>query len=513
MVNIANEQNLIPLNKRSKEEVKRIQSMGIKKSAETRAMRKTLRQDLKAVLDMKDNNGTTLQENMTKALIKQALKGNVRAYEVARDTVGEEKEQKEHYNISIPAKLIAKSFVDINRDIDNRKYLEYWFLGGRGSTKSTYWGHKVIELLNNNPNMCALFIRKVSNTLKDSVFSQMKYSDEVFKEEYPFIDNKWKFIKNPMEAINENGQVMYFRGADDPTKIKSIRPPKDKYIGLVIYEEFDQMAGMSEIRTINQSVIRGGEDFVQFYCCNTPKSKMHFVNKEALIPKDNRIIHHSDYRSVPKEWLGQTFIDEAEYLKKINPKAYEHEYLGKAVGIGGTVFENLEIREITDSEINTFDYIYQGIDWGYYPDPFDFGKMYYDSSKRELYLFFEYRANKKGNQEIDNILKEMNVDILDVTTADSAEPKSIGDFKSYGWNIHGAIKGAGSVNEGIKWLQSLNKIIIDPVRCPNTAKEFTLYEYLKDKDGNDISGYPDADNHSIDRTRYAMERIWKKKGQ
>ncbi len=462
---------------------------------------------------MKDNNGSTLQENMTKSLIKQALKGNVRAYEIARDTIGEEKEEQEHYKISIPAKLIAKSFSDINRDIDDRDHLEYWFLGGRGSTKSTYWGHKVIELLNNNPDMCAIFIRKVSNTLKDSVVSQMKYSDEVFKEEYPFINNNWKFTKSPLEAINKNtGQVMYFRGCDDPTKIKSIRPPKGKYIGIIVYEEFDQMAGMNEIRTINQSVIRGGEDFVQFYCCNTPKSLQHFVNKEAKVPKENRIIHRSDYRDVSKKWLGQAFIDEAEYLKEVNPTAYEHEYLGIATGVGGVVFENVTLREITDDEIETFDYVYQAFDWGWHPHPLHFGKMYYDGKKRILYIYFEYRANKKSNLQVHEELVELGVNIGEMTTGDSAENKSIGDFKSWGWNIRGAKKGAGSVHQGIKWLQSLNEIVIDNKRCPETASEFLNYEYLKDKDGNDISDYPDEKDESIDVARYALEHIWRVRG-
>ncbi|MCZ9312805.1 MAG: terminase large subunit, partial [Methanocorpusculum sp.] len=77
----------------------------------------------------------------------------------------------------------------------------------------------------------------------------------------------------------------------------------------------------------------------------------------------------------------------------------------------------------------------------------------------------------------------------------------------------GAIKGPDSVRYGIKWLQSLKKIVIDPVTCPETKKEFTGYEYERTADGEIMSGYHDEDNHSIDSVRYAMERVWKRKGQ
>ena len=90
-------------------------------------------------------------------------------------------------------------------------------------------------------------------------------------------------------------------------------------------------------------------------------------------------------------------------------------------------------------------------------------------------------------------------------TCDSAEPKSIDELRSYGLRVQGAVKGPDSIDYGIRWLQSLEEIIIDNVRCPNTAKEFGMYEYEKDKLGNFKSKYPDELNHSIDATRYSRE--------
>lgn len=426
----------------------------------------------------------------------------------------DKEEEQNKAKVFIPAKDLPPAFINVYRDMINRGHTEYWLGGGRGSIKSSFAGEMIIELLENNPNMCAIVIRRYTNTLKDSVGAQLEWAVSQLSDTYPWLTEDYVFKKSPLEAVKrETKQKIYFRGTDDPGKIKSIKPPKGMYIGIIWYEEFDQIQGMNAVRKINQSIVRGGEDFIQIYTYNTPASRQHFVNKEKRIIKKNRLVHLSDYRSAPKEWLGQAFIDEAEFIKETNLKIYENEYLGLETGDGGNVFENLEIREITDEEISKFDWRYKGIDWGWYPDPFAYNNMYYNSNKRELYIFDELNCNKTSNQETWNKLKEKGVTEEDLITADSAEQKSIGDYKSYGSNIRGAVKGPGSVEYSMKWLSSLNKIIIDRRRCPNTAREFEEYELEKDKDGNIITGYPDKNNHHIDAVRYALERVWSRRGE
>ena len=423
--------------------------------------------------------------------------------------------EREKVQIYLPAKDIGKSFVDLNRYIDERKYREYWLEGGRASIKSSYWSEKTIELLENNENMCAIIIRKVGNTLKDSVYSQMQWGIDQLDETYPGIKERWKGTTSPLQFVNkETGQIIYFRGADDPGKIKSIKPPKGKYIGVIVYEEFDQMNGMNEVRKIDQSVVRGGNDFVIFRIYNTPPSSRHFVNIEKKKLKETRLIHKSTYLDVPKEWLGQPFIDEAEYMKEVAYKIYANEYLGDETGDGGDVFENIEVREITDVEIDIFDYIYQGMDFGWYPDPLAWTKMCFQSSTKTLYIFDEFVVNKMSNADVWKFLQEnKGVTNNDLITADSAEPKSIGDFQSYGSLMRGAKKGPDSVEYSMKWLSGLAKIVIDPKRCPKCVEEFTTYQYDQDKDGNYISGYVDKDNHCIDSVRYALNPIWRRKGE
>ncbi len=497
-------------------------SRGGKASGEARRKKATMLSVLESTLDKVPINDKTNPNNLsyremaTLGLIKGAVKGNANNYEIISKMMSE-KEKADNITelvITLPARDIASSFVDVNRQIDNRAYREYYFEGGRGSTKSSFISEKIIELLENNERMCAVILRKVKDTLKDSVYSQIEWAIDKLSETYPSIKDEYKLTKSPLEITKvSTGQKIYFRGADDYGKIKSLKPPKDKYIGITWYEEFDQFAGMNEIRKINQSLIRGGEDFIQFYSYNTPASSLHFVNVEKLIPKETRLVHLTDYRQVPKEWLGQAFIDEAEYLKSVNERLYENEYLGLMTGTGGNVFENVELREITDSEINTFDYIYQGIDFGWFPDPLAWTKCCYNTNTKTLYIFDEFVVNKMSNENVWKALQEeKGVTTNDMIIADSAEPKSIADFRSYGSMMRGAEKGPGSVEYSMKWLSSLAKIVIDPKRCPVSAQEFSTYEFQQDKDGNYISGYIDADNHCIDSIRYALNNIWKKKG-
>lgn len=425
------------------------------------------------------------------------------------------KQENNEITVNLPAKDIGKAFVDLYRDIKDRKHDDYWLEGGRGSLKSSLWSEVVPEELENHPNWCAICIRKVANTLKDSVYSQLEWGMDKLNETYPYINEKWVKTKSPLEMKNkETGQIIYFRGADDPGKIKSIKPPKDMYIALIIYEEFDQMNGMEEVRKIDQSVKRGGNEYITFRVYNTPRSRRHFVNIEKRQPNPKRLVHKSTYLDAPVEWLGQPFIDDAEMLKQNNSKAYQNEYLGEETGDGGNVFENIEIREITDEEINTFDFIYQGLDFGWFPDPLAWTKCCYNPAQSTLYIYDEFVVNKMSNAEVwEHLKQEKGVTEDDLIIADSAEPKSIGDFKAYGSLMKGAEKGADSVSYSMKWLSSLAKIVIDPNRCPISAQEFSTYEFEQDKDGNYISGYVDADNHCIDSIRYALNNIWKKKGQ
>ena len=410
-------------------------------------------------------------------------------------------------------KCIGKAFYPVHNDIKDHKHTYYDLTGGRGSLKSSFVSVEIIYnmMKKENCKKHAVVYRKVGDTLETSVYSQIEWAIDILG-----VESKWKLTKSPMRAeYLPTGQRIIFKGLDKAAKSKSIKVPFG-YIAYLWFEEFDEFAGEEEIRKVQQSVIRGGDDFVVFKSMNPPKSRQNWANdyieKEKL--RNDTYVSQTTYLTSPKEWLGQQFIDDAEWLKMVNPKAYEHEYLGIPVGIGTEVFDNLEIRQITDEEIAKWDKLYRGVDWGWFPDPFHYTCMYYDSTRMTLYIFEEFRANRMKNIETGSVLLDKyGLTKYDVVTCDSAEPKSISDYRSYGINARGAEKGKDSVRYGMKWLQSLLKIVIDPVRCPETAKEFKKYEYELDKDGNPTSVYPDKDNHSIDAVRYGLEQVWKKKGR
>lgn len=409
-------------------------------------------------------------------------------------------------------KCIGSAFYSVHNDIKKGKHTYYDLTGGRGSLKSSFASVEIVHnmMKKENCKKHAVIYRKVADTLETSVYSQIEWAIYALG-----VSKLWKLTKSPMRATYlPTGQKIIFKGLDKAGKSKSIKVPFG-YIAYLWFEEFDEFAGEEEIRKVQQSVIRGGQDFLVFKSMNPPKSRQNWANdyieKEKL--RKDTLVSQTTYLTSPVEWLGQQFIDDAEWLKMVNPKAYEHEYLGIPVGMGTEVFDNLEIRQISDEETSKFDRLYRGVDWGWFPDPFHYGCMYYDARKMTLYIFEEFRTNKMKNSDTAKVLLDkFGLHRLDVVTCDSAEQKSVADYRAYGINARAAEKGPDSVRYGMKWLQSLIKIVIDPVRCPYTAQEFSRYQYELTKDGEPTSVYPDKDNHSIDMTRYAMEQVWKRKG-
>lgn len=404
--------------------------------------------------------------------------------------------------------LLGDAFHELADDVKNHGHTHYDLSGGRGSLKSSAISLMIPPLMIAHPNTHACVFRKVGNTIRDSVFSQYIWAIDKLG-----MSDLWDAKTSPPELVYKpTKQRILFRGADDPMKLKSIKAPFG-YIAFTHFEEKDQFAGRKEIRNILQSTMRGGDRYWNFESYNPPITRDNWANLDSQEIRSDRLCHKSTYLQAPPEWLGEQFLAEAEYVRETNEREYRHEYLGEAVGSGGEVFENLEVREITDEEIQRFDRIRNGLDWGYYPDPFAFNRMQYDAAQRTLYIFDELTAYKQGNKETADSLLAKGITRNDRITADSAEPKSIADYNKFGLSCVGAQKGAGSVEYSMKWLQQLNSIVIDPKRCPDTVKEFTSYEYERTKDGDIISGYPDRDNHHIDAVRYGTEPIYRVPGQ
>lgn len=396
---------------------------------------------------------------------------------------------------------MAPSFFFVHKDVKQHGHTHYVLAGGRGSTKSSYVSLEIPLLLMQNPECHAVILRKVANTLRNSVYTQMEWALDALR-----ISDKWKTTISPMEMVRKaTGQKILFFGVDDKAKIKSIKLPFG-YVGVVWYEELDQFAGMEEIRNLNQSLMRGGSKFWCFSSYNPPKSANNWVNEEMLLDEQDRLVHRSDYLSVNPDWLGPQFIYEADKLKAKNETAYRHEYLGEITGTGGAVFENVTEKRITDEEIQQFDRRRYGLDFGFAVDPLAFISMHYDAKREILYIFDEIYQPKLTNRHAAAKIKKKITETA-LIRADSAEPKSIKELNELGLRVIAAKKGPDSVEFGIRWLQGLSAIAIDKKRCPNTYKEFVTYEYETTRDGQYISAYPDKNNHAIDAVRYGCEDL------
>lgn len=396
--------------------------------------------------------------------------------------------------------IIAPSFYHLHHQIKQHGATHYWLKGGRGSTKSSFISVEIILGMMQDPSRNAVVFRKVAGTLRESVYEQLIWAIDSLG-----VADRWQAHISPL-SLSYGKQRIIFRGVDDPLKSKSIKLSHG-YFAYIWFEELAEFPEMDTINTVLQSVMRGGSIFWCFYSYNPPDSVQSWVNYEASLTRPDKILHHSTYLDVPPEWLGEAFITEAEHTKATNENRYRHQYLGEVTGTGGEVFRNVTLRPIADEEIEHFDHVYRGLDWGYAVDPLAYIVMNYDKTRKRLYIFHElYRINVSNRKAAAYINKE-NPD-KGLVRCDSAEPKSIADLEDYGVNAEGAIRSPGSVERGIRFLASeIEEIVIDPKRCPNAAKEFTMYELERDKLGNFKSVYPDKNNHTIDATRYALERV------
>ncbi len=399
---------------------------------------------------------------------------------------------------------IADVFLPVCQDMDVDGHDEYWLRGGRGSGKSSFASVKIIQLLHRDQKANALVIRKVAATMRDSVYAQMLWAIGVLG-----LDNEWDTTVSPMEITHkETGQQVLFRGLDEPRKLKSIRS-KRGYIKVVWFEELDEFANYDEVHNVLESALRGkGNKGVMIGSFNPPKSINNWVNKQALAPTQGRMVHHSSYLDVPREWLGETFWDKAEKMRNAEPLRWKHVYGGEPIGDGGGVFSNLVIRRLTvDELLYCRSHAQHGLDFGYSSDPSALMNASYSETpegKRLLYIWGEWVKAGAGFDALEKAIRHRcgKEEIWCDT-----EPRTIAELKGRGLNVAPARKGKGSRAFGMQWLEELTEIIIDEATCPEAVREFSAFEHARNKDGSWRADYQDGDDHTIDGTRYSCWRL------
>lgn len=361
-------------------------------------------------------------------------------------------------------------------------------VGGRGSGKSSFLSIEFLLQLLKHPQCHGVVVRKVGATLRNSVFAQLQWAMYALG-----LGELFRVTLSPMEMeYLPTGQRILFFGMDDAGKLKSIKLPWG-HVGLLWFEELDQFEA-EEVRSCEQSVLRGGQFALTLKSFNPPPDPDHWVNR--LEEKPGRFVHRSTYLELPPQWLGARFLQDAEHLKTVNRTLYDNEYLGLPVGSGDRVFPNLHLEK-TDRQ---FLRGVCGVDWGWWPDPWVFVRIAFDARENRLYILDEARRNRCSNAETGKLVLALAGE--EPVIADSAEPKSIAEYRAMGIRCRPMQKGPGSVRYGMKWLQSLDAIVVDPEKCPHTAAEFSAYAY-------ENGAFPDRDNHHIDAVRYASSGFWR----
>lgn len=369
------------------------------------------------------------------------------------------------------------------------------YYGGAGSGKSHFVAQKMIlKCLQYKRKL--LVVRKVGNTLKDSVwamFLKLLY-------QMPAVIRQINKSEYTIELIN--GSIILFKGFDDPEKIKSIEGITD-----IVVEEASELTE-DDFDQLNLR-LRAKSGMLQIHLMFNPVSKANWVYRRFFTngtPEDTVIIHttYKDNPHLPKE-----YIDSLLRLERTNPAYFKIYVLGAFATLDKLIFPIKTVRLITQEEVKNL-LFWIGMDFGYTNDPTAITWGYCDNVHKILYITGEY--NKKGmtNDVIAATIKDLGF-AKERIIADAAEPKSIAELRRLGISrIIGAVKGPDSVKNGIDKIQRYD-IVIDE-RCVNTIEEFDNYTWVKDKKTGEYINQPiDMFNHHIDSIRYGIQEVMRRK--
>lgn len=346
------------------------------------------------------------------------------------------------------------------------------------------------------PDANTLVIRKTFNTLRTSVFTDLKWAIHRLG-----VDEYWSYTNSPLEmTYKPTGQKIYFRGLDDPLKITSISVD----VGVLCwcwFEEFFEVTAEEDFNFVDES-IRGKVKpplFKQITMTMNPWSERHFAKKRFFdVVDDNILALTTNY--LCNEWLDDADKLLFEEMKKNRPKRYKVAGLGEWGIEEGLIFENWRPDDLTEL-IPTFSNIYCGLDFGYAADPNALIKVHLDKKKKNIYVFAEYYQAGMNDDELVKVCKEMFEN--NYVACDCAEPKSIDYLALNGVRAYPVIKGADSINRGIRWLQGYEIIIHKD--CTNFIDEISQYSWQEDKFGKSMAKPVDKNNHLLDALRYALE--------
>lgn len=375
--------------------------------------------------------------------------------------------------------------------------------GSRGSKKSKTMALWVITNMMKYPGANTLCVRRFERTLRDSVFSDLKWAIHKLG-----VNRYWYSTVNPMEITYvPTGQKILFRGLDDAMKITSITVERGSLCWVWIEEAYE-IAKEDDFNKLDMS-IRGEVPeglFKQITFTFNPWSALHWLKPRFFdVPDDDVFTKTTTYKC--NEWLDASDLRLFEKMKANNPRRYRIEGLGDWGISEGLIYENVELAEFDIKEVirkgcgqikSAF-----GLDFGF-TDPNAFICAAVDPGLNKIYIFDEWYKSGTTNKEIARQIKEMGYGGQKII-CDSAEPKSIRELQEEGIKAEPSRKGRDSVNHGIQLIQNY-KIIVHP-KCKEFYREIVNYCWSKDKFDRPTDKPEHEFSHGMDSMRYAVANI------
>jgi len=363
--------------------------------------------------------------------------------------------------------------------------------GGAGSGKSYAIAQRVVVSASTEPTRW-LVVRKVGTTLKDSVFQLIR--DIVTHEEIPCRIN----LTDKTFTFPGGGQILC-KGLDDPEKIKSIQGITDCWI-----EEASELKE-SDFKQLTLR-LRGKGIERHFILSFNPIDENHWLKHEFFDQSRECQVIHTTYKD--NGFLDPEYKAELESYKDRDPYYYKVYCLGEWGSVSGhRILKNVHVK---DFEVDNARRMHFGLDFGYH-DPNALIGCYVSDNK--LYVCKEWVKNGLDPNdmlaELDGVLWVKG----QVITADSARPEIIVMMRNNDYMVHKAKKriSANKVERRYKfamaqYLIHFDEIIIHP-SCVHAAREFTGWQWDEDRDGKPIMIPKDGDDHTVDATIYALERL------
>jgi phage terminase large subunit len=223
---------------------------------------------------------------------------------------------------------------------------------------------------------------------------------------------------------------------------------------------------------------------------------------------DNCTLITANYSDNP--FFPEVLETERLYDLKNNPDIYDWKWLGKPRIITDAQIFHGKFELLDFETPANVDRLFFGADWGFATDPTVLVRSFIESNC--LYIDYEAYGLHTEITDLPALFDQIPGSRKWPIKADSARPETISYMRNKGFQITGAKKWPGSVEEGVEFMRGFDRIYIHP-RCPHTYEEFRLYSYKVDQRSGDILPIiVDKYNHGIDALRYALEPLMRNKG-